>query len=92
MNISVMRKIDLYAGGAICLMLNLVERVRRVLGRSGIRPVPRSVLVTKYLGMGSILLATPALKNQHPDCRITMLTFAENGLSLFTIPHTRTPW
>lgn len=81
MNISWMRKIDYFIGGGLCLVLDVIERLRRILPRRTSKPEPRTVLVTKYLGMGSILLATPAvraIKERYPDCRLTLLTFEEN--------------
>ena len=83
MNISRMRHIDCIMGGMICLMLDLIERLRRMLPRTRQRPEPRTVVVTKYLGMGSILLATPAvmaIKKRYPSCRIILLTFSGNVL------------
>jgi hypothetical protein len=83
MNISRMRKIDYFVGSSICLALDLLERIKRPFYRRETRrEPPHSVLVSKYLGMGSILLATPALhalKRQYPACRIVLLTFEENG-------------
>jgi len=81
MKISRMRTIDYYLGGLICLLLDLLERLRRLFPRTRLRPEPRTVVVTKYLGMGSILLATPALKalkSRYPSCRIILLTFSGN--------------
>lgn len=76
-----MRHIDYFCGGALCLALDAVERVRHLFSRPRTRPEPKTVVVTKYLGMGSILLATPALKalkSQYPACRIILLTFSSN--------------
>jgi ADP-heptose:LPS heptosyltransferase len=81
MNTSQMRHIDYYFGGAVCLLLDAVERIRRLFSRQRTRPEPKTVLVTKYLGMGSILLATPALKalkTRYPASRIILLTFSSN--------------
>lgn len=83
MNIKQMRRIDLYAGGVICLALEVIERLKRVFPSSTQNiSEPRKILVTKYLGMGSILLATPmlkALKKRFPQCRIAFLTFDGNA-------------
>lgn len=82
MNISQMRKIDTFMGGLICLVLELNERLVRTFSRNN-KPFgpPKRILVTKYLGMGSILLATPMLrklKSTFPESRITFLTFESN--------------
>lgn len=83
MNIKQMRRIDLYAGGVTCLALEVIERLKRVFpSRAQNISEPRKILVTKYLGMGSILLATPmfkALKERFPGCRIVLLTFEGNA-------------
>lgn len=81
MNTSQMRHIDYFFGGAICLVLDAVERVRLLFSRKRTRPAPKTVVVTKYLGMGSILLATPALralKSRYPRCKVILLTFSSN--------------
>ncbi|KJU85115.1 glycosyl transferase family protein [Candidatus Magnetobacterium bavaricum] len=83
MNIKQMRRIDYYAGGVICLLLQAYEGLRSVFGRRSVnqpREV-RAILVTKYLGMGSILLATPMLRGLrafYPQARIVLLTFKGN--------------
>ena len=82
MNITRMRHIDYFLGGALCLLLDVVERLRRLFPGRSLRKEPRTVVVTKYLGMGSILLATPALnslKKCYPSCRIILLTFDGNA-------------
>lgn len=82
MNIQQMRKIDYYVGGIICLFLDIFERIRRVFSSEPASPEIKRILVTKYLGMGSILLATPtlrALRERYPESRIVFLTFAGNA-------------
>lgn len=81
MNTSQMRHIDYILGGAVCLALDAFERVRHLFSGQRTRPEPTTVVVTKYLGMGSILLATPALKalkKRYPACRIILMTFSSN--------------
>lgn len=76
-----MRHIDYFLGGTICLMLDLVDRLLHLFPRTRLKPEPRTIVVTKYLGMGSILLATPALKAikaRYPSCRIILMTFSGN--------------
>lgn len=83
MNIKQMRKIDLYFGGFICLCLDIYARATRVLrSKKKCFSKPKKILVTKYLGMGSILLATPmlrALKKKYPDSSIVFMTFESNA-------------
>lgn len=82
MNIQQMRRIDLYAGGVACLLLEIYEGVRRVLFSKDLPVKADKILITKYLGMGSILLATPmirGLRERFPDSKISFLTFDGNA-------------
>lgn len=83
MNVKQMRKIDSYVGGAACLALEAYERVRRLFPRRKVSPANiEKILITKYLGMGSILLATPmlrALRANFPKSKIVFLTFDSNA-------------
>lgn len=84
-----MRHIDYYLGGTLCLMLDVVERLRRRFISKRLRPEPRTIIVTKYLGIGSILLATPAfkaLKSRYPSSRIILLTFEANTTFASRLP------
>lgn len=83
MNIRQMRKIDTYVGGITCLLLEIYERIIRlfVVKKTNIPQIER-ILITKYLGMGSILLTTPmlrALRTKFPRCKIVFLTFGGNA-------------
>lgn len=78
-----MRIIDLYLGSLICFVLDGYELLKRLFFRPQQPSQIRSILVTKYLGMGSILLATPtlkALRSAYPECRLVLLTFENNTL------------
>lgn len=82
MNTAQMRIIDYFLGGAICLALDACALVGRLFVRHNEPKQVRKILVTKYLGMGSILLATPTmreLKNAYPDCKLVFLTFERNA-------------
>lgn len=84
MNIAQMRRADAYLGGCLCLCLTFYCCCRKLFCRHAPHPVvrPERVLVTKYLGMGSILLITPAvraLRREYPDCRIELLTLDQNA-------------
>jgi ADP-heptose:LPS heptosyltransferase len=82
MNTSQMRIIDFHLGNALCLILDAYERLRKIFVKPAESPVRiKNILVTKYLGMGSILLATPtlrALRDAYPESRIVFLTFESN--------------
>lgn len=88
MNVQKMRKIDRYVGAVMCVTLEVVDKFKRILSIKKpledfeVRQDLRSVLITKYLGMGSILLSTPmvtSLKEFYPECKITLVTFASNA-------------
>jgi ADP-heptose:LPS heptosyltransferase len=77
-----MKAVDRWAGGLGCLLLDLLDRsfgwMRK--GPTAADRV-RVVALTKYLGMGSIILAGPMverLRALFPRARILFLTFAEN--------------
>lgn len=82
MNTAQMRLIDHYLGGAVCLLLAGFACLQRLLFRPRPPVAMRKILVTKYLGMGSILLATPTLRllrQTYPDSQLTFLTFDSNA-------------
>lgn len=77
-----MKAVDRWAGGLGCIVLDLFDRPRRFFFPK--RDVPadvKTLLVTKYLGMGSIVLATPmvaAMRRRFPGARVVFLTFESN--------------
>src|SRR5262249_15808496 len=84
---SLMRVLDRTVGAWLCRLLGLAlwvfrRHVRRV--DHPVSPAPetvREILVIKFLGLGSILQATPlfaALRRRYPQARITLLTFRAN--------------
>ncbi len=82
MKIDTMKALDHRVGLVICVVLDAFHRFARLFrGRpKDVGPVEQ-ILVTKYFGMGSILLATPmmqALRKQFPAAKITLLTFECN--------------
>jgi len=89
MNTAQMRIIDDVLGGAICLGLDSYVIVRRLFRPQKMPKSVKKILVTKYLGMGSILLATPtmrALKEAYPDSKLVFLTFEHNAAFARLIP------
>lgn len=83
MNVDQMRFVDSYAGAAACALLTAWHKLTRPFAREpeAVGDV-RRILVTKYLGMGSILLATPMvreLRRSLPGCRVELQTFAANA-------------
>lgn len=80
----IMRKIDSFLGPAICKFLLLIRRFSRP--RPPLNNIPsiqncRNILIVKFFGMGTILLASPMfreLKTKFKDAKITILTLDLN--------------
>jgi ADP-heptose:LPS heptosyltransferase len=90
MTIRVMRTIDRFVGIPLCWMTGLwisLFRPRRTM-RSPHNV--KTILVTKFFGLGSVLLSTPFLSALHrcyPAAQIIYLTFESNAELLERIPH-----
>ncbi len=81
MTIRTMRFLDRYLGIPLCWILGPFLRVVRMERRRSNQHSAKRILVIKLFGLGSIVLATPALtliRNAFPTSRITFLTFEEN--------------
>ena len=75
-----MKAIDRYIGIPICLALDFFQIVTALLPKRVATP-PKKILIMKYFGIGSIILASPllrAIKNKYPGASIGFLTFASN--------------
>jgi lipopolysaccharide heptosyltransferase II len=80
-------RLDLLVGLPLCTLAFLLTLPLRLLRRRTPAPPPdparvRRILVVKFLGLGSVLLATPLLRQlkvAYPGARITFLTFAPNA-------------
>lgn len=92
MKFSLMRRIDFYVGFFLCEFLALIFKIR---GRNkDLPPLPQSlnnkkILIMKFLGFGSILMATPLmreLKRNYPSCEIHLITFEGNVPVCQSIP------
>ncbi len=77
--------IDRVVGYALCLVLRIPALVlERALRRSHVMPLresPKRIVVAKYLGIGSILQATPmlkGLKNKYPDAQLIFVSLKSN--------------
>jgi ADP-heptose:LPS heptosyltransferase len=78
-----MRLLDRYAGGMLCGFFDITSKViRRLRGRRESCPVEiKRILITKYFGMGSLILASPmvrSLRNRYPSAQIDLLTIEQN--------------
>lgn len=81
-----MSKIDHYFGTIVLTLLLPLHLIQCLVGRRNSNPVTkplevRNIFISKYFGMGSILLATPmirGLKSHFKNARITFVTFDQN--------------
>lgn len=84
MKIDTMRKLDYYLGPVLCFFLLFIRSIFRTtvsLNDAPITKDPKNILVIKFFGMGSILLASPAmreLKKKYKSAKITMFTLVSN--------------
>jgi lipopolysaccharide heptosyltransferase II len=79
--------IDKWLGPVLCTALLALKRRRR--GTEAAPETLRKVLVLKLWGMGSIVLATPLLRElraRHPDAKIVFVTLAENASIVRRLP------
>ena len=86
-----MRAMDRYVGGFLCRcfgVLNAGERrIKRHLPEEPLQL--RKILVMKYFGMGSLMLASPmvrALRRRYPTARIDLLTSEQNRTVTHILP------
>ncbi len=78
--------IDHWAGGPLCIALGVLHRVTHPFYRTSLEmPIgraPRSIVVIKFFGLGSILLSSALLKSireKYPAAAITFFTFEGNA-------------
>jgi len=74
---------DRYVGGFLCRCFDVFNGLeRRIKPRSKEEPLQlERILVMKYFGMGSLILASPmvrALRKRYPDAQIDLLTIEQN--------------
>jgi ADP-heptose:LPS heptosyltransferase len=77
-DVTLMRWIDRTAGNLACNALALKKRLLN--GAVGTKPI-RKIVVMKFFGMGSIIVASPsllALREAYPDAEIYFVSFAAN--------------
>jgi ADP-heptose:LPS heptosyltransferase len=85
-----MRIMDRHVGSLLCGCFSLLSRLERRFQRSPEEPLHlQKILVTKYFGMGSLILASPmvrALRQRYPDARIDLLTLEQNRVLSEILP------
>jgi ADP-heptose:LPS heptosyltransferase len=81
----ILKWIDHWVGGPICVILACINRLFHPLYHTHLsipsHVEPKSILVMKFFGLGSIVLASSLLKHikeQYPHARIIFMTFKSN--------------
>jgi ADP-heptose:LPS heptosyltransferase len=80
MKIKLMRQIDWYVGVPLCYFLTAVKKIKDLFNKKNNGEI-KKILVIKFLGIGSIILASPtldALKDKFPNAEIYFLSFKSN--------------
>ncbi len=78
-DVKLMRWIDNQVGNLACSVLATAKRVSAPFRKEAARP--RKIVVTKFFGMGSIVVGAPslmALRDSFPDAEIHFVSFASN--------------
>src|SRR5690348_3340437 len=86
---SKMRLMDRYLGSLLCGCFSLANRLKRRQERGEEPFRPQKILVMKYFGLGSLILASPmvrALRRRYPDARIDLLTIEQNRVLSEILP------
>jgi lipopolysaccharide heptosyltransferase II len=90
LNFTQMRWMDRHLGGVLCRCFSVVNRLKRWRRRPAEEPLhPQKILVMKYFGLGSLLLASPmvrALRRRFPEARIDLLTIEQNRIIAEVLP------
>lgn len=84
--ISILKFIDHWVGGPICIFLALIFRITHPFYKTVLSiPVsgipPKKILIIKFFGLGSITLASSiisSIRNNYKDTKIYFLTFKDN--------------
>src|SRR5262245_22228406 len=76
-----MRWIDNQVGNLACTAFATAKRLGAPFRKAESGESPRKIVVTKFFGMGSIIVATPALqalRDAYPDAEIHFVSFSSN--------------
>jgi len=74
--------VDKYLGWVLCTFFTYIDRIHRMFFRDKVLKTPENILVIKFWGMGSILLATPflkAIRENYKNSNIYFLTLTRNS-------------
>jgi ADP-heptose:LPS heptosyltransferase len=78
MDVALMRRLDRVLGDAACSVLATAHRLRKPFAST--RPI-KKIVVMKFFGMGSIIVASrslAALRDRYPDAELHFVTFKSN--------------
>ena len=84
MHINFCRAVDSYVGPFFCRILLLLKRFGGFINPgqgTDFSKTPKKIILIKFWGMGTILLASPSvrgIKKKYPSAKITLLTLSEN--------------
>jgi lipopolysaccharide heptosyltransferase II len=85
-----MRLLDRHLGSLLCGCFSLVNRLQRRGQGQPEEPLRlQKILVMKYFGMGSLILASPmvrALRQRYPHARVDLLTIEQNRVVSEILP------
>src|ERR1700726_3832766 len=85
-----MRLLDRHLGSLLCGCFSLVNRLQRRGQGQPEEPLRlQKILVMKYFGMGSLILASPmvrALRQRYPNVRVDLLTIEQNRVVSEILP------
>lgn len=87
---SKMRLMDRHLGSLLCGFFSLLNRLERRSQQPPEHPLQlQRILVMKYFGMGSLILASPmvrALRQHYPNVRVDLLTIEQNRVVSEILP------
>ena len=84
MHFNFCRTVDGYLGPIICRALLLLKGALSFISsppKNELQGTPKKIIIIKFLGMGTILLASPSIrriKEKYPSATITLLTLFDN--------------
>lgn len=85
----ILKFIDHWVGGPICIFWALLNRVihpfYHTFLKANIDKPPRSILIIKFFGLGSIILSSAlvkAIREKYPGARVVFFTFKDNAVLL----------
>lgn len=81
MHIGLLRRLDIWVGRPLCWLITLGYRCKRLFVAAPVVENPQRILIIKLFGIGSMVLAIPALdalRLRFPQAELYVLTFGES--------------